>query len=243
MATSILSMAWKTLILFFSAFLGGTAVFLFKGDNHKQLRLILSFSGAYLFGITVLHLIPDAYHGNDNYVGVFILIGFLFQIALEQFSDGIEHGHMHVHEHAAAFPIGIMVSLCLHAFLEGMPLAEGYQNQLLFGIALHHIPASFALGTVLLANKQSKTATTLFIALFAIMAPAGFFFSEALSNGGIGNLQQYFNRIMGVVIGIFLHISTTILFEAGPDHKFNLRKFVAVLLGVGAALIGFWIEL
>lgn len=232
------------LVLFFSAFLGGVAVFGFKNGNNKQLKLILSFSGAYLFGITVLHLIPDAYHGNDSMVGVYILGGFLFQIVLEQFSQGIEHGHMHVHEHhEAAFPFGIMLSLCLHGFLEGMPLAQGYQRQLVFGIALHHIPAAFALGTVLLANHQSRTKTVIFIALFALMAPAGYFFSDALSSGGIGNLQQYFNRIMGVVIGIFLHISTTILFEAGPDHKFNRRKLIAVLLGVAIALGGFVSEL
>ena len=123
---------WKVIVLFLGAFTGGMSVFLFKGDNHKNLKLVLSFSGAYLFGITVLHLIPDAYHGNDNYVGVFILIGFLFQIVLEQFSDGIEHGHIHKpdHEHITAFPLAILVSLCIHAFLEGMPLAEGNQNQL-----------------------------------------------------------------------------------------------------------------
>jgi zinc and cadmium transporter len=237
-------MYWKLILLFLSAFLGGVAVFLFKGGNHKQLKLVLSFSGAYLFSITVLHLIPDAYHNNDHLVGVFILIGFIFQIVLEQFSDGIEHGHMHVHEHdKAAFPLGIMVSLCLHGFLEGMPLAQGYQTQLVFGIALHHIPAAFALGTVLLANHQSRYKTMFFIALFAVMAPAGYFFSNALSSGGIGNLQHYFNRIMGVVIGIFLHISTTILFEAGPDHSFNRRKLIAVLLGVGIALGGFVMEL
>jgi zinc and cadmium transporter len=237
-------MVWKLALLFLSAFLGGTSVFLFKGGNHKQLKLVLSFSGAYIFSITVLHLIPEAYHGNDNFVGVFILAGFLFQIILEQFSDGIEHGHIHVHVHdKAVFPIGIMVSLCLHAFLEGMPLTQGYQNQLLFGIALHHIPAAFALGTVLLANHQSKQKTAFFIGLFAIMAPAGYFFSDALSNGGIGNLQQYYGRIMGVVIGIFLHISTTILFEAGPDHKFNRQKLLAVLAGVGIAMAGFMLQL
>ncbi|WP_184549898.1 ZIP family metal transporter [Mucilaginibacter sp. FT3.2] len=235
---------WKVLILFLSASCGGLSVFLFKGDNHKMLKLVLSFSGAYLFGITVLHLIPDAYHGNDNYVGVFILIGFLFQIVLEQFSDGIEHGHMHKHVgNIPAFPIGIMVSLCLHAFLEGMPLAQGNQDQLVYGIALHHIPAAFALGTVLLTNKQGKNKTAFFILLFAIMAPAGYFFSNTLSTSNIGNLQHYFNRIMGVVIGIFLHISTTILFESSADHKFNLRKMVAVLLGVSIALLGFLSEL
>lgn len=231
-------MIWKSLLLFFCAFLGGMSVFFFKGDNHKQLRLILSFSGAYLFAITVLHLIPDAYHGNDNYVGVFILVGFLFQIGLEQFSDGIEHGHIHVHAEGA-FPYGIMISLCLHGFLEGMPLAEGQHNQLIYGIALHHIPAAFALATVLLHSKRSKGSVLFYVALFAIMAPAGYFFSDELSRGGIGNLQHYFNRIMGVVIGIFLHISTTILFESGPDHKFNERKMVAILAGAGIALAGF----
>ena len=235
---------WKILVLFLGAFSGGISVFLFKGDNHKNLKLVLSFSGAYLFGITVLHLIPDAYHGNDNYVGVFILIGFLFQIVLEQFSEGIEHGHMHKPDHDhIAFPLGILISLCIHAFLEGMPLAEGNQNQLVWGIALHHVPAAFALATVLLANKQSKGKTISFVILFAIMAPAGYFFSNTLSRGGIGNLQQYFNRIMGIVIGIFLHISTTILFESSSDHKFTIRKMVAVLLGVGMALAGFVSEL
>lgn len=235
---------WKVIVLFLGAFTGGMAVFLFSGDNHKTLKLILSFSGAYLFGITVLHLIPDAYHFNDNYVGVFILIGFLFQIVLEQFSEGIEHGHMHKPNHGhIAFPLGILVSLCIHAFLEGMPLAEGHQDQLVYGIALHHVPAAFALATVLLANKQSKGKTIFFVVLFAIMAPAGYFFSDELSTGGVGNLQHYYGRIMGVVIGIFLHISTTILFESSSDHKFTIRKMIAVVLGVGIALAGFLSEL
>src|SRR5476651_2221616 len=179
---------WKVLLLFIAAFGGGIAVFLFKGNNHKQLKLVLSFSGAYLFGITVLHLIPDAYHGNDNYVGVFILVGFLFQIVLEQFSEGIEHGHMHKpdHEHIA-FPLGILISLCIHAFLEGMPLAEGNQNQLVYGIALHHIPAAFALATVMLVNKVSKNKMIFFLLLFAIMAPAGYFFSDTLSHSTTWN--------------------------------------------------------
>src|ERR1700744_1416674 len=178
---------WKVIVLFLGAFTGGMSVFLFKGDNHKQLKLVLSFSGAYLFGITVLHLIPDAYHGNDNYVGVFILAGFLFQIVLEQFSDGVEHGHIHKPDiNHVAFPLGILISLCIHAFLEGMPLAEGNQNQLVFGIALQHVPAAFALASVLVANKQSKGSTLFFIVLFAIMAPAGYLFSNALSNGGVG---------------------------------------------------------
>lgn len=236
---------WQLLLLFCCAFFGGLGIFLFKNrDNTKLLKLVLSFSGAFLFAITVLHLIPDAYHNGDNLVGVFILGGFLFQIILEQFSDGVEHGHIHKHtdDGHTVFPFAILISLCLHAFLEGMPLAQGYQSQLVFGIALHHIPASFALASVMAANKVGKNKMIFYLFLFAIMAPAGYFFSNALSHGTVWNLQHYFNRIMGIVIGIFLHISTTILFESTDDHKFNLKKIMVVLLGISIPLIDFLME-
>ncbi len=232
---------WKLLMLFFSAFLGGGAIFLVKSDKSQLLKLILSFSGAYLFAITVLHLIPDAYSGNDAHeIGIFILVGFLLQIFLEQFSEGVEHGHIHKHVNSHIFPYGIMISLCLHAFLEGMPLAKDQHNELIFGISLHHIPAAFALASILMQNKYKMANILLYIAIFAIMAPLGFYVSNGLSNGSIGGVEAYFNKMMGVVIGIFLHISTTILFESSVDHKVNTRKMIAVLLGIGIGLLGFF---
>jgi len=232
---------WKLLVLFLCAFFGGSAIFLVKSDKSELLKLILSFSGAYLFAITVLHLIPDAYSGPDAHeIGVFILIGFLLQVFLEKFSEGVEHGHIHKHDHSHAFPYGIMISLCLHAFLEGMPLANDQHNALIFGIALHHIPAAFALASILLQSQFKTTGILFYIAVFAIMAPLGFYVSTGLSNGSIGGVEAYFNKMMGVVIGIFLHISTTILFESSVDHKINKRKMIAVLIGTGIALIGFF---
>lgn len=232
---------WKIIVLFLSAFLGGISIFLFKRDNNQRLKLILSFSGAYLFAITVLHLIPEVYETGGHFAGLYVLGGFLFQILLEQFSEGIEHGHIHKHNHGhVAFPFGIMVSLCLHAFLEGMPLAEGRHNELVFGISLHHIPASFALGSVLLQNRLSVNKIILLLVVFALMTPLGFLLSDGLSTGTIGNLTAYFDSMMGIVIGIFLHISTTILFESSVDHHFNFKKLVAVVSGIGIALIGFF---
>lgn len=231
---------WELILLFASALIGGLGVFLFKNDNTNRLKLVLSFSGAYLFAITVLHLIPDAYDGADSKVGLFILGGFLLQILMEQFSEGIEHGHIHKHAQTHyAFPIGIMLSLCLHAFLEGMPLAKDQHRELVFGIALHHIPASFALGSVLVQNKLGKSNVIILLTIFALMSPLGYMLSFNIGHGSIGNIDAYFDRIMGVVIGIFLHISTTILFESSVDHKFNLKKIIAVLLGVSIAVSGY----
>jgi len=232
---------WKVFILFLSAFFGGTAIFLVKSDKSQLLKLILSFSGAYLFAITVLHLIPDAYSGTEHEeIGIFILIGFLLQIFLEQFSEGVEHGHIHKHDHAQIFPYGIMISLCLHAFLEGMPLAKDQHNALIFGISLHHIPAAFALASILMQNQFNRKNIIICISIFALMAPLGLYVSYGLSTGSIGGVEAYFNKIMGIVIGIFLHISTTILFESSVDHKVNKRKMIAVLCGIAIALIGYF---
>ena len=233
--------SWQLILLFGSSLLGGLGIFLFKKDNSNRLKLVLSFSGAYLFAITVLHLMPDVYSSGNPQIGLFILGGFLLQIFMEQFSEGIEHGHIHKHNHQhLVFPLGIMISLCLHAFLEGMPLAQGQHNELVYGIALHHIPAAFALGSVLMENKLSKATISSLLILFALMSPLGYWLSFEIGQGVIGNIEVYFDRIMGVVIGIFLHISTTILFESSVDHKFNLKKVVAVLLGVSIALAGFF---
>lgn len=235
--------SWQLILLFGSSLLGGLGIFLFKKENSNRLKLVLSFSGAYLFAITVLHLMPDVYYSGNPQIGLFILGGFLLQIFMEQFSEGIEHGHIHKHNHQhLVFPLGIMISLCLHAFIEGMPLAQGQHNELVYGIALHHIPAAFALGSVLMKNKLSKATISSLLILFALMSPLGYWLSFEIGQGVIGNIEVYFDRIMGVVIGIFLHISTTILFESSVDHKFNLKKVVAVLLGVSIALAGFFMH-
>jgi zinc and cadmium transporter len=231
---------WRLILLFSSALLGGLGIFLFKKDNTQRLKLILSFSGAYLFAITILHLIPHVYQTGGEQVGLYVLGGFLLQILLEQFSEGIEHGHVHKHSHEHfVFPYGIMFSLCLHAFLEGMPIAKGHQDELVVGISLHHIPAAFALASVLSQNHLSKRSIILLLIVFALMSPLGYVFSTALSDQSNTNLNIYFDSIMGIVIGIFLHISTTILFESSVDHHYNLKKLAAVLSGIGIALIGF----
>jgi zinc transporter ZupT len=188
-------------------------------------------------------LIPDAYSGVDAHdIGIYILVGFLIQVFLEQFSEGVEHGHMHHHHHEGGhvFPYGIMISLCLHAFLEGMPLAKDQHNELIFGIALHHIPAAFALSSILMQNHYKPASLLLYVGIFAVMAPLGFLLSYGISTGTIGGIELYFNKMMGIVIGIFLHISTTILFETSVDHKFTRKKMIAVLIGIAVALTGFY---
>jgi len=221
----------------------GLCLFLVKKINPTFLKLLLSFSAAYLFAISVMHLIPEVYASADKYIGVYVLIGFFLQIVLEIFSEGIEHGHIHIHKHHVhTFPLAMMVGLCIHSFLEGMPLVQKFadsttQYSLFTGIILHHIPVALALMSMLLASGISKGAAAFYLLIFALMAPLGAMTMQLVSDSSIHVLSGFFDKMMAIVIGIFLHISTTILFESYEEHRFNYYKLLIILLGAGLAMM------
>ena len=231
-------------ILFSSVFLSGLSFLAVKKNNPRILRLVLAFTGAFLFAISVLHLIPEVYSKGDKSIGLFILVGFFIQVVLEFFSEGIEHGHIHVHKkHGQSFPLAVMVGLCIHSFLEGMPLTEKFLHRdsdgrtLLIGIILHHLPVAFALMSMLIESGVKKKAAIGWLLVFAVMAPMGALGSQFLNTGLLSDAGVFFDRAMAIVIGIFLHISTTILFESGSDHRFNLYKLFTILCGAGVAFM------
>lgn len=221
-------------LLFASVIAGAITVEIFKPEKSRNIQLLLTFSGAYLLAVSVLHLLPEIFHHNDTpNIGLFILGGFLIQILLEYFSQGIEHGHFHK---SNAIPFSVLISLCLHALLEGVPLGghlhHHAHNALLTGIILHKMPVAIVLMTIFLQSNISKTRAYFYLLLFALMSPLGVF-----SGSLFADLVEFHNEIMAVVIGIFLHISTTILFESSEGHKFNSKKIFAILLGAAIAYL------
>jgi zinc and cadmium transporter len=226
------------LILFLGVALSGLAVFAITLST-KWLKLLLSFSGAFLFAISVLHLLPEIYSPGNKTVGIYILAGFFFQVGLEFFSQGIEHGHIHPGPAAGKLPLAILISLSIHSFLEGMPLSgngSGYNKALFTGILLHNIPISVALMTLLKQSRLSTTKILWALLLFACMTPLGAICGTALGRS-MGDASVCFNNLMGIVVGIFLHISTTILFESSENHRFNFIKFLSILLGAVVAFL------
>lgn len=214
--------------LILSVVVGSIIVLLFKPTN-KITRLLLSFSGAYLLSVTILHLLPEVYEhtsGGSTKIGIFILAGILIQSVLESFSKGAEHGHIHIHTDGKKFPTLLFVSLCLHAFSEGLPIHHADDN-LLWAIVVHKIPIAIVLTTFLIQTKYSKKIVLSFLFFFALMSPLG-----VLLGDKIAFFTNYYTEITALIIGVFLHISTIILFESSENHKFNLQKFIAILLGI-----------
>ena len=224
------------LYLFLSVAIGAIIVEIFKPTKSKNIQLLLTFSGAYLLAVSVIQLIPELF-GNtpSDKIGIFILVGFLIQILLEYFSKGIEHGHFHKQK---VIPITVLISLCLHALLEGIPLGGGLEhnhsahNALLTGIVLHKAPVSIVLFSLFLQSGMKKTKAYFLLLLFALMTPLGVYSGHLFTE-----LSNYANEIMAIVIGIFLHISTTILFESTDGHKFSFPKVITIIVGALLAIL------
>ena len=219
------------LALIFSVVFGFGLVLLIKPKT-KVIQLLLSFSGAYLLSITVLNLIPEVFENQNKNIGLFILLGIVIQTILEYLSKGAEHGHIHYHKNDNNMPWLLFISLSIHAFLEGMPLGVETNNNLLWAIVIHKIPIAIILGIFFKNSKLSNVSIFIFISLFAFMSPLGSLIANESSI-----LHQYEVQINAIVIGVFLHISTAILFESTANHQFNFKKFVVILIGFGLAFI------
>jgi zinc transporter ZupT len=213
------------LLPLFSVLLGYSTALFLKPKNKTNLKLLLAFSGSFLLSLTVMQLLPDVYKSDNHNIGLFIMAGILFQIILEFFSKGAEHGHVHGHEKIFHIPWLLFISLCIHAFSEGFPVS--HHHNLALGIAIHHLPIAIILTTFFVHSGLNKNAIFAFMITFAIMTPLGTIVSDYLPQ-----LNAYYTEITAVVIGILFHISSTIIFESSEGHKFNIAKVSMIILGI-----------
>ncbi|MEY2925182.1 MAG: hypothetical protein RLZZ337_1732, partial [Bacteroidota bacterium] len=109
---------------------------------------------------------------------------------------------------------------------------EETRNNLVFAIGLHELPAAFALAVVLKSVFKKSNSNYLWLALYALMVPLGMLIGNQLTDYG-----DFFTCVISVVIGVFLHISTTILFENNESHTYGRYKLVAIAIGLGVALL------
>jgi zinc and cadmium transporter len=231
-----------TIILYLITLVGGTIPLWLKRWNNKASSLLLAFSGTFLLGITLTHLIPENLHHNGNYASIFICIGFLLQFILQKLTHGLEHGHVHVHgHHIPSVQWSLMLGLGIHAFSEGIPLGIVYHDSkilpsLFFAIALHKLPESMLLTSILLQTNYSRTKTFLIISLFSLITPIAILLTKWLELK-VGIFQNVLVWCLPFVVGSFLQISTTVLYESGTKHhEIKLSKWVAIILGFAIAI-------
>lgn len=209
--------------------LGGLSILIWKPKELRSVKLLLAFSGAFLLSITVLEMLPNVYQSHGVVVGYWVLGGMVLQLFLESISKGAEHGHIHINQ-SSGLPWAIWISLCFHSLLEGIPMQ--YHDHMAIGVFLHKLPIAMLLSFFLLQSQRPKIQVAILFLIFGISTPVGTYLSSSYTI-----FSDAYIELSALVAGMFLHVSTTILFESADGHRFNTTKTIAILLGIAFAVL------
>ncbi len=249
-------------ILFFAVIIAGGLTFTFhkyfSGIKHYLTTVGVSF----VLSLICIHILPEIFHEDIPNIGAYVLLGFVFQIFLELFSRGVEHGHVHhnhnhAHESMQRTLFSMFFGLCMHSFIEGIPLfltttsanlheghvhsvvAHGneFSNIFFWAILGHKIPVSIVLMLFLIQSNLKKTTVIGLFLLFALMSPAGGLIGIELQNS---NWVNHLSTILlAVTTGMLIHITTLLVFEEYHEQKDKLKNIALIILGLGLGLFVF----
>lgn len=225
-------------VLVLAVIIGATIAYFFQNSSRFSKRLLM-FSAGLLLSITVLDMFPSLYSNGGINAGIWVIFGVGLQLILESLSKGIEHGHVHHHKHGneAIIPLSVMVGLFIHSFLEGTPIEAQHihhnhvghehhvHSNILWALSIHKVSESIVLATFLFSLNLKKVYSFLVLFLFAVSAPIGAYFGSFLN-------PEFYPKILGIVAGIFLHISSVIIFESNEKHNLNWQKLFLVFAGM-----------
>lgn len=233
------------ILLFTVPVLAGVAVFFVpKKALVSSIDYIKLFGASFFLGVIVMHLLPEIFHGAGKNVGLFVALGFFFQVLLETFTGSEPHDHV-LPEDSSHYTITLLIGLGMHAFFEGFPLADSFEHlhhahahvedTYLTGVLLHKIPVVIILVMMMLSNGLSRKSTLFQLLLFSAMTPLGLFAGGFIPE--VGDLGLY---ILAFVVGSISHIAMHLIITREVGHgKGQAIVFKVFLMILGFALVYF----
>ncbi len=216
--------------------LSGIMTHLFlKVNTSKLISFTVLFSGSFLLGIALFGLMPELFD-NIEEAGLWIVLGFFLQIVLEKFTGGLGHGHIHSHD-VPKNELVLFLGLMLHALFEGYSagltnyLTPGLLSGMVMGIAIHEIPAAFSLSVLMTTKYHRKRYLLPILGVYACATPIGYLLGVFVHKESI--ISEHMSQVITAIIaGIFLHISTTIVFENSLWKREGFKKWIMIALGL-----------
>lgn len=205
--------------------------------SNRSLILPVSFSGGVLLGAAFFDMIPESALLLGSKIGLPLMAGFILIFVLEHFlivhphpEEAIPHGQAHhIHMGMTAY-----AGLSFHSLLDGLALSSTYRQPALgevvtLAIVLHTIPTAFALTSLLLLDRWSRSAIIGWMTAFAFSIPAGALVTWAMLSGAS---EVVIGGAIALSAGTFLAIATSDLLPQ-IRHSDDSSNLPLVFLFVG----------
>lgn len=246
---------WTIILsMFFAVLATGIITYVFQ-DKFKGVKHYITTVGvAFVLSLICVHILPEIFHSHVPNIGAYLLLGFIFQIFLELFSKGIEHGHVHANEHGVLYSLNrtllsMFFGLCVHSLIEGIPLfllespvehvghthsivheSGGFSKVFFWAILGHKIPVSIVLMLFLLQSKLKKSTMIGLFVLFASMSPIGGIIGLSVDDSGL--VQNLSSILLAITTGMLIHVTTLLVFEEYHNQKEKVKNIVLIIIGL-----------
>ncbi len=243
-------------IIFFSVLAVGVLADFFQRKVNYLNKYIIPFGISFVLSLIFIHILPELFHTNNKLIGLFFVIGFALQLLLELLSKGIEHGHIHAPKNrvGAKLLLPLMLGLCLHSFIEGMPLISiektahihqghhHHSNEIsgiyFMMIIVHKLPIAAILMFFFIKHITKSWIRYLMLIIFALTAPLGALSGYILSSSS--DFNELSMLLLSLSTGMLLHIATLLVFEKYHDHKEKMINIFLILGGLALGVIFYY---
>ena len=153
---------------------GGGLVLLRREWSQRGLKATLAFGGGFMMAAALIGMVPESIaprspelqHLAREWGAALILIGYLIVHFLEHVVGGHYHfaGDQHGPDRVVSTTVtgATLFAMLVHTFFDGVAIGsafrvgEGLGLAVLMGVALHKVPAGFAVSTVVLASGATR---------------------------------------------------------------------------------------
>lgn len=221
----------------------------------KILLVLVALAGGGLMGGAFLHLLPEAIHEFEHKGGeiltvfLFVILGFVLFLMIEQYLHWHHHHHLHDHQDGRKDccpkkPVAylILVADGFHNLIDGLIIAASFIVNPAVGIittiavALHEIPQEIGDFGVLVHGGYKRGKALLFNFISASIAivggVVGFFIAESIEGAMV--------YMLPIAAGGFIYIAASDLVPEIKHGERGLRMLLNLfvfLLGIGLMLL------
>lgn len=217
----------------------GVILFFFRNINQKILHLLIALGAGTMFSVSLVHILPESLEQNSFSIYVFV-IGFLVIYLLEEILTTHHHDHKHhdhshedPHEHFHHIVIVSWIAIFIHTLFDGLGIRAWFAINtslglsILTGIAIHQVPVSLSIASMLRESEFTKKTQIFLTLLFALAAPIGY----VVSNSFIADITlSSVSLATALAGGSLLYVSNVELLPMIHAQSSKKMKFITVSL-------------
>lgn len=206
-----------------------------------------------MFSVALVHILPESLEQTPlsiyAFIGGFLLIYLLEEILTPHSHDHAHHDHTHEdpHEHYNHVVLVSWIAIFIHTLFDGLGIRAGFAINtalglsIFAGIAIHQIPVSLSIASMLHKSAFEKKTQVILTLLFALAAPIGFIISDSI----IPDISETSVGLATALAGgSLLYVSNVELLPMIHSQTSKKMKLITVTLFVvgvvGMSFIKFW---